>query len=138
MAATTKQPTNHRDTSVAIGDVKTPILAGGSGFRLKKDERWVNLSPPYDGARMRMWVNFPLGKYFDLRSSDPTISMPAFREIVLEHDGWEDFDGNALPPVTDEEFVPKLPQGLLNAILDKVREAHEGKLDFPSGTSSNS
>jgi hypothetical protein len=138
MAASTKQPTNHRDTSVAIGDVNTPILAGGGGFWLEKDERWVNLSPPYDRARMRMWVNFPLGKYFDLRSSDPSVSMPAFREIVLEHDHWKGFDGKELPTVDDEEFVPKLPQGLLNAILDKVREAHEGKLDLPTGTNSKS
>lgn len=115
-------------TPIQIGDVNQPLVP----YQEKRDDRWVPLNPPFEGARLHLWCNFPRKLFLQMMKAgtDPLGSLEAFRKIVIEHDGWTDAEGTLIPPVTEDEFFESISQDLNNAIFDKLREVFDGKLDF--------
>lgn len=99
-------------------------------------ERWVDV-PDYPGYRVRLWVNYPRALKSAFVPLDPDEiealegdELDAFvaerkgrveealAAIVLEHNGWPDEEGNALPPPQTPGFWDDLPdQHLANVVL---------------------
>lgn len=77
--------------------------------RIPRREAWVDLPDAYAGFRARVWVNAPQRLWNDVASGDEARAKSALGQIVLEHNGWLDFDGLPYPPATD-------PQALWDAV----------------------
>jgi hypothetical protein len=69
--------------------------------------------------------NFPQRLANEIASGDSARATNALRQIVLEHNGWLDEDGEPLPPATDEGFWehPGLPTHLAVTVLGLVNQA---------------
>lgn len=77
-------------------------LAQGSGPRIQRRYVWVDLPPDaYPGFRVRVWANFPGDIQRELNSASETRKMRALAQIVVEHNGWIDYEGNEYPPADD-------------------------------------
>lgn len=70
--------------------MRGPRMPGGR-------EKWVSLPDPYEGMRIRLWINYPNRLNDDLASGDEDLIYGALARIVLEHNEWNDEDGNPLP-----------------------------------------
>ena len=95
-----------------------------AGPRVKRREVWVDLPGDYEGFRFRMWVNPPAKtslRLLTIRAVD------ALQEMILEHNGWCDADGNPYPQPDDPEFVMAIPTELLGMVL-KLAEQEIQKL----------
>lgn len=99
-------------------------------------ERWVDV-PDYPGYQVRLWVNYPraLKSAFSPLDPDEVEKLEgdeldrfvaerkaqveqALAAIVLEHNGWPDEEGNALPPPQTQGFWDDMPdQHLMNVVL---------------------
>jgi len=90
---------------------------------------WLELPPDsgYFGFRFKAWINYPAQLQRDMQSSDEDKARAALMKIVLEHNGWVDFDGNEYPPATDPRFWDEIPNELAIATLSLVN-AETGKL----------
>lgn len=80
--------------------------------RLPRTIQWMDLPPPYDEMKIRVWVNFPNELAQEISSGDKEKVQNAVRQIFIEHNDWEDQDGNPLPPTSEEGFWAKIPTEL--------------------------
>jgi hypothetical protein len=99
----------------------------GTGPRVVRREEWVELPKEYAGFKFRLWVNAPTRLWNDVTSGDEERGRAALAKIVLEHNGWCDFDGAVYPPTTAPEFWEAIPTELL-AVMLVVSQAEMGKL----------
>lgn len=102
-----------------------------AGPRVQRREVWVDLPSEYAGFRARIWVNAP-GHLYSALLSGPSTSgenedtketkaQDAASKIVLEHNGWLDFDGEPYPPASDPNFWEAIPAELTAVLLIVVR-----------------
>ena len=116
----------------------------GPGPRLARREVWVDV-PEYDGFKVKLWINYPqhwdqdmLGINFrpqpdhdgvtiqDLRAwSDEreASQREAYGRVVLEHNGWLDFEGNPLPQPQDPRFWELIPTELAAVVVALQKQA---------------
>jgi hypothetical protein len=101
-----------------------------AGPRLPRREEWLDLpEEAYPGFRIKVWVNYPHRLTSELRSGEQERVMGALRQMVLEHNGWCDYDGAPLPPAASGEFWELVPDELAGAVL-VLLQAQAGKLAF--------
>jgi hypothetical protein len=106
------------------------------GPQIQRRERWVPLPQEYEGFKFRLWVNAPT-KLWNALTAEANVPSGATEEekaqiekaserekqqalakIVLEHNGWLDFDGEPYPPASDAEaFWEAIPQELATTVL---------------------
>src|SRR5262245_21460430 len=107
---------------------------------LRRTDWWVDLpEDEYPGFRFRMWKNYPTHLLDDIRraSEDTPRAMAALKAIVLEHNGWGDFDGNLLPQPERDEFWDRITVEQI-ALLVQLIQTEAGKLpNFPARTRRN-
>lgn len=89
----------------------------GSGPRIQRREGWVDLPAEYPGFKFRMWINAPQQLWLDVWSSDGVRAEAALSQIVLEHNGWLDFDGKPYPQLPDPVFWVQAPTELVSLML---------------------
>lgn len=106
-------------------DVQTPAPTGP---RVQRREAWVDLPDAYAGFRARIWVNAPgrilndlLTNGDDEEAIKEKRAQKAASQVVLEHNGWLDFDGNPYPPASDPEFWDAIPLELTTTLLFVIR-----------------
>lgn len=108
--------TFHKDSGSAGGAVER---AG----RVTKRTRWVDLpQEEYPTWKVYLWVNFPAGLLEDIRSGDESKAREALRRIVLEHNGWQDEEGEELVPADHEDFYRVIPTEVLGCLMALIQQ----------------
>lgn len=92
-------------------------MTNDSGPRIKRRETWVELPAEYEGFKFRVWLNAPARIWNDLGGSNEKLALAAAQQLVLEHNGWLDFDGKPYPPATEPAFWEAIPTELAACIL---------------------
>lgn len=85
--------------------------------RVKRKQIWVELSGDYEGFMFLLWVNAPSKLWADVRSGNEELAQEAATKIILEHNGWEDFDGEPYPGASIPEFWEEIPTELAACVL---------------------
>lgn len=95
----------------------------GHGPQIKRREVWIDLPAEYEGFRFRVWLNAPARIWTDLisESSSEKQMRDALRQLVLEHNGWLDFEGQPYPPPGESEFWELIPTELAACILSAAQ-----------------
>ena len=103
-----------------------PEISGGPAspapLVFPRRERWVDV-PEYPGWKVRLWVNHPAALHQALYSSDEPEFGEAFRQVVVEHNGWVDERGDPYPPASDSAFWEALPNELGALVVVLARRA---------------
>ena len=99
-------------------------VAVPTGPQVQRREKWVPLPDEYEGFEFRMWVNAPVSLWQRVIQGGDS---EALQKIVLEHNGWRDFDGQPYPPATELAFWEQIPNELAACILGAC-QAEMGKL----------
>lgn len=94
-----------------------PENGNGHGPQVKRREVWVELPAEYEGFRFRVWVNAPSKVWNELTGPDEKQSLEALQQLVLEHNGWLDFDGQPYPPAGEKKFWEEIPTELAACML---------------------
>lgn len=106
-------------------------MNGATGPKIQRREKWVDLPNEYEGFKFRVWVNAPTKLWVAVgkagEEDGETQAQEALKQIVLEHNGWLDFDGNPFPPATSTEFWEEIPTELAACIL-AATQAEQSKL----------
>lgn len=105
--------------------------------RIQRREAWVDLPAEYAGFRVRIWVNPPskLWAAIYTPATEETDEerkqvaeqvkqnqrMTALKQIVLEHNGWIDYDEVPYPPATTDEFWDDIPDELAAVLLTVIQ-----------------
>lgn len=88
------------------------------GPRLPRRELWLELpQEEYPGFRIKLWVNYPRRLNSELSAGSNERMLEALQQIVLEHNGWLDIEGEPLPPATSAEFWQIIPDELAAAVI---------------------
>lgn len=92
-----------------------------TGPQIQRREKWIDLPDEYAGFRLKIWVNAPTKLWMAVNSASnggsESEAQKAIEKIVLEHNGWRDFDGRPYPPPTSAEFWQEIPTELAACIL---------------------
>lgn len=89
----------------------------GTGPRIKRRETWVELPEEYAGFAFRVWLNAPSRIWSELTTGGESQALEALRQLVLEHNGWLDFEGKPYPPASEAEFWEEIPTELAACML---------------------
>jgi hypothetical protein len=102
------------------------------GKRIANREVWLQMPAPYDNLKILAWLDYPQsianqwvpidGETNEERSERV---MSACKQVFLEHDGWEDHEGE-LPPPGEDEFWERIPTQLGAAIIKRLQAELEG------------
>lgn len=98
-----------------------------TGPRVQRREAWVDLPKEYEGFKFRMWVNAPGSLWDSVWSGSDELIEKSLLQIMLEHNGWCDFDGKPYPPLSDPDFYKAVPTELVSCML-QVAQNETGKL----------
>lgn len=103
---------------------KAAEAATTSGPQIKRRETWLELPGDYKGFKVRVWVNAPSKLWSDIQrgDEDELLALDALSKIVLEHNGWLDFEGEPYPPATDPAFYDEIPTELLGCVMAAVQQ----------------
>jgi hypothetical protein len=99
-------------------------VAVPTGPQVQRREKWVPLPDEYEGFEFRMWVNAPNHLFVSVLTRGDS---EALQKIVLEHNGWRDFDGQPYPPATELAFWEQIPNELAACVIAQV-QVEMGKL----------
>lgn len=117
-----------------------------TGPRMQRREVWLELPEPYAGFKFKAWMNYPNRLWLDfVKAAPPDATDDVLTEIsnrqraalgamVIEHNGWLDFDGTPLPPASDvDEFWSAISTELAAAVIAllKARQADLGNSFAP-------
>jgi hypothetical protein len=102
--------------------------AAASGPRVRRREVWAELpteaADSYPDFRVKLWANFRRSLLEEITSGDNDRVSVALHQIVLEHNGWCDEDGEPYPPASDAAFWDAIPTELASLIIIAIqREA---------------
>lgn len=116
------------------------------GPQLHRREVWLPLPEEYPGFRIKLWLNYPrkwddemngaVGyppapegddvtpeAYQAWSEGKAAYIFAAWGRVVLEHNGWMDFDGNPFPPPQDLNFWLTIPTELAAVIVAVQKDA---------------
>ncbi len=106
-------------------DNETPAVQ--TGPRIPRREAWIDLPAEYAGFKVRAWVNAPAGVWDAMTSGDEGRMIAALSTVVLEHNGWLDFNGEPYSQPSEPVFWKVIPTEL-TAVLMTVIQAEMQKL----------
>ena len=89
--------------------------------RIQKREKWIDLPAEYAGFKIKVWVNAPSKLWTDIVSQEEAAAQEAATRLVMEHNGWLDFDGEPYPDASDPQFWVEIPTELGACILAAAR-----------------
>ncbi len=89
----------------------------GSGPRIQRREAWVELPNEYEGFKFKIWVNAPTKLWLDIGSGDEVVAAAAAQKLVLDTNGWLDFDGQPYPPPSNPAFWEEIPTELAGCVF---------------------
>lgn len=130
-AAPTPEPTPLPDeVQSAIRDVAASHSStNGTGKKppqVRRREAWIELPGDYEGFRYRAWVNHPHSLIMQAKyAANDALQTLAFCQIVLEHNGWRNEDGDEYPPANTPEFWEQIPDELAGAVILGVEQEKE-------------
>jgi hypothetical protein len=121
--------TNGTGTSLQVAQAPSPVPAPPSGPRLPKRLVWLDLpEEAYPGFKVKVWVNAPQRLFTGLtEATDADAIKGVLCQLIVEHNGWLDFDGNPLPPAADSRFWDEIPNELAAAVIVML-QGEVGKL----------
>lgn len=93
----------------------------GKGPQIQRREKWVELPDEYAGFKAKVWVNAPTKLWTDLNSGEEEKALEAAQKLVLEHNGWLDFDGVPYPETSRGEFWELIPTELAACVLAAIQ-----------------
>lgn len=93
----------------------------GHGPQIKRREAWVELPAEYEGFKFRVWLNAPTRIWNDLTSTQEEQTLEALKQLVLEHNGWIDFEGQPYPPASEPKFWEDIPTELAACMLISIQ-----------------
>jgi hypothetical protein len=85
----------------------------------RKLYKWVDV-PDYEDFQFYAYINFPQRLLLDIQSGEDERSKAALRTIILEHNEWEDEEGNPYPPAQSEGFWEAIPTHLAIRIIRAI------------------
>lgn len=92
-----------------------------NGPRIPRKTEWFVLPDEFGQTdppmRVKVWVTYPRRLIDDIRSGELDRQKPALQQIVLEHNGWIDEDGEPLPPANTDEFWDQVPDIIAGAVI---------------------
>lgn len=88
----------------------------GKGPQIKRRETWVDLPDEYEGFRIKVWVNAPTALWRQMGEGEEQETREAASRLVLEHNGWLDFDGEPYPPI-GPDFWEAIPTELAATMI---------------------
>jgi len=99
------------------------------GPQIRRREAWVELPEEYAGFKFKVWLNAPSRLWVAIggADNDEAGAEGALRQIVLEHNGWRDFDGEVYPQPDKSAFWEDIPTELAACILIATQQ-EMGKL----------
>lgn len=105
------------------------------GPRLPRDEEWWDVEG-VPGFAVRLWANFPTALWRQAIGVAVTTDQQreAMRQIVLEHNGWLDEDGEPYPAADAAEFYDTIPNRLLLHLVRTIQTAQGTLPDFQKPT----
>ena len=90
--------------------------------KVQRREKWITIKDEaYEGFEFRIWVNYPQRLDLEIRSTDEDKIRAALKQVILEHNGWLDEEGNPYPPSTTDEFWKQIPNELAAVVLALMR-----------------
>lgn len=95
----------------------------GTGPRIQRREKWLELPDEYSGFKVKIWLNAPTKYWTALGSEDDREALDGMQQIVLEHNGWLDFDGEPYPPASDPALWEEVPTELAATVLAAAQAA---------------
>lgn len=98
----------------------------GTGPRIMRREKWLELPEEYAGFSFKVWVNAPAKHWAAVGRAaqddgDEAEAREALRHIILEHNGWLDFDGNPYPQPDQDGFWEEIPTELAACMIVAVQ-----------------
>ena len=93
----------------------------GSAPQIQRREAWVDLPDEYEGFRVKVWLNAPSKMWLELGSGNEKRAMVSAKKLVMEHNGWLDFEGNEYPATTEDAFWEEIPTELAACILAAIQ-----------------
>jgi hypothetical protein len=98
-------------SAVEAAAAPQPDAIEHSGPRIPRRLVWVDV-PEYDGFRAKVWCNYPKRLALELASEDQERIYAALGQLVLEHNGWLDDQGEPFPPADTRAFWDAVPNEL--------------------------
>jgi hypothetical protein len=93
----------------------------GSGPRVQRREKWLDMPTEYEGFQVRVWLNPPAWLWHQfMRVDGGAERLAAASKIVLEHNGWLDIEGKPYPPPDMPEFWAEIPTELAACIMRAI------------------
>jgi hypothetical protein len=91
--------------------------------QIQRREKWVDLPEEYEGFKIKIWVNAPTRLWAAIgRAGDnEEAAQDAAQKIVMEHNGWLDYDGEPFPAANTKEFWEAIPTELAGVIFALVQ-----------------
>ncbi|MCP4415962.1 MAG: hypothetical protein GY805_05025 [Chloroflexi bacterium] len=89
-----------------------------AGPQIKRREVWVDLPDEYEGFRFKLWVNAPTKIWNTITSgADEETIQGSLRQLILEHNGWLNFDGLSYSAPNTAEFWEEIPTELAACLV---------------------
>lgn len=85
--------------------------------RIARRDNWVQLPDEYAGFRFKLWVNAPQRLWNEVASGEQERAKLALAQIVSEHNGWVDFDGQPYPLASDPTLWDAVPTELAAVVI---------------------
>jgi hypothetical protein len=95
----------------------------GAGPRAPRREVEVAIDG-YEGFTAWIWANYPRRILTALRATtDEQALFALLRQLVIEHNGWRDADGEPYPPADDPAFYDAVPYELAVLLVHAINAA---------------
>ncbi len=92
-------------------------MSDKKGPQIKRRLVWVALPDEYEGFEAQIWVNAPTKTWQALGGGDEDAAVEAMQKIMVDHNGWLDFDGEPYPPASDPTLWEEIPTELAACVL---------------------
>lgn len=106
-----------------------------AGPQIMRRLDWVDLPPEYPDFKVRLWTNYPNRLWSEITARAPADAteaeakaveertLAALKKIVVEHNGWCDFDGDPLPEADTDAFWEQIPTELAAVLIVMINQA---------------
>lgn len=89
--------------------------------QIKRHETWLDLPDEYEGFKVKVWRNAPAKLWTELSNGKEKEAIAAAKKLVLEHNGWLDFDGNEYTQPSEDSFWEDIPTELAVVVFALIQ-----------------
>ncbi len=104
-----------------------PGTLAPAGPQVRKRLEWTDLpdeaQESYPGFRVRIWANYRRSLTAEIGSGDADRLRNALVQIIVEHNGWLNDEGQPYSPASDPRFWDEIPDELAAVLIVLVRRA---------------